>query len=94
MKVNNQYTSYFESYHSQSNQYSKENEYPTTTNKESVEIDLSSTSKQIRLNTEVDDSNNSKRVEEIKQAVKEGTYKVSVKEIADKMLEMFKGQDD
>ncbi|MGF2054359.1 flagellar biosynthesis anti-sigma factor FlgM [Vagococcus fluvialis] len=94
MKVNNQYTSYFESYHSQLNQYSKENEYPTTTKKESVEINLSRTSKQIRLNTEVDDSNNSKRVEEIKQAVKDGTYKVSAKEIANKMLEMFKGQED
>jgi flagellar biosynthesis anti-sigma factor FlgM len=55
---------------------------------------LSRTSKQIRLNTEVDDSNNSKRVEEIKQAVKDGTYKVSAKEIANKMLEMFKGQED
>lgn len=88
MKINNQYTSYREAYQSQINQDSNEKQ-GTISKKEPVEIDLSTTSKQIRLSEQVEDIDQSKKISDIKKAINEGTYHVSPKQLADKMFELL-----
>lgn len=94
MKINNQYTSYFDSYHSPVGHDNVGKEISLTTKKETVEVDLSKTSKKLRFNNQLEDTDNSNRISEIKQAIKEGTYKVSAEEIADKMSDTLKGQKE
>ena len=91
MKINNQYTPYLESYQSHSNYNHISNESKTIFRKESVEMDLSQTSQQIRLTSDVEDSEQAERISEIKKAIAEGKYEVSSRNIAEKMLQPFKG---
>lgn len=91
MKINNQYTPYLESYQSHSNYHHISNESKTIFRKESVEMDLSQTSQQIRLTSDVEDSEQAERISEIKKAIAEGKYEVSSRNIAEKMLQPFKG---
>ena len=90
MKINNQYTSYRDAYQAQSSTEAATKE-KTTQKKESVEVNLSNTSKQIRLSDEVEDMDYSQKIADIKKAINEGTYKVSASEIADKMFDQIKG---
>lgn len=90
MKINNQYSAYRDAYQSQVNQETAGKE-KATVKKESVEINLSSTSKQIRLSDQVEDLDNSKKLANIKQAIKEGSYKVSSEKLANKMFDNLKG---
>lgn len=94
MKINNQYTSYFDSYHSQVGHDNVEKETSPTMKKETVEVDLSKTSKKLRFNNQLEDTEKTNRIAEIKQTIKDGTYKVSAEEIADKMSDTLKGQKE
>lgn len=91
MKINNQYTNYCDNYNSQKNNDVNEKNKKVT-KEESVAINLSNASKQIRLSDQVVDSDNSKRVAEIKKAINDGSYKVSSDKLADKLFETIKGQ--
>lgn len=94
MKINNQYTSYFESFQPHLGNDLIEKDNGLTMKKESVEVDLSKTSKKMRLNDQAENIKSSKKVAEIKKALKEGTYKVSSEKIASKMSEMLKEQKE
>ncbi|MEG2254664.1 MAG: flagellar biosynthesis anti-sigma factor FlgM, partial [Vagococcus sp.] len=59
--------------------------------KEPVQIDLSTTSQQIRFSDEVADIDQSQKIANIKKAISEGTYDVSAKQIANKMFDQLKG---
>ena len=90
MKINNQYSSYREAYSSQVNSESVGKE-SVTPKKESVEIDISTASKQIRLGEQVEDKEHAKKISDIKKAINDVTYSVSSKELADKMFDQLKG---
>ncbi|MEG0254338.1 MAG: flagellar biosynthesis anti-sigma factor FlgM [Vagococcus sp.] len=94
MKINNQYTSYFESFQPNSGHDMIEKDNGLTMKKDSVEVDLSKASKKMRLNNQVDNAESSKRVAEIKKAISEGTYEVSSETITNKMSELLKEQKD
>lgn len=90
MKINNQCSSYRDAYQSQITQEStdKQRNIPKS---ESVEINLSSTSQQIRLSDQVKEIDNSQKIMNIKNAINDGTYQVSTKELAEKMFNNLKG---
>lgn len=90
MKINNQCSSYRDAYQSQVTQEStdKQRNIPKS---ESVEINLSSTSQQIRLSDQVKEIDNSQKIMNIKNAINDGTYQVSTKELAEKMFNNLKG---
>ena len=93
MKINNQYSSYRETYHSQASSEATDKD-KVVSKKESVEINLSSASQQIRLTDQVKEIDNSQKIADIKKAIEEGTYEVSSKELADKMFTNLKGRDN
>ncbi|MBO0476951.1 flagellar biosynthesis anti-sigma factor FlgM [Vagococcus sp. DIV0080] len=90
MKINNQYSSYRDAYQTQMNQEQTVKD-KSVIKKEPVQIDLSTTSQQIRFSDEVVDIDQSQKIANIKKAISEGTYDVSAKQIANKMFDQLKG---
>lgn len=90
MKINNQYSSYRDAYQTQMNQEQTVKD-KSVIKKEPVQIDLSTTSQQIRFSDEVADIDQSQKIANIKKAISEGTYDVSAKQIANKMFDQLKG---
>jgi len=86
-KVNNQYLD--------ANAYkAKEDKHKNIEmKKENVKIQISSSAKElVQKISESDDSSFSKKVEEIRQSIQVGTYKVSSEDIADKILQVMEEQ--
>lgn len=92
MKINNQYNKYGDTYNSQKTNENREKIKKSSSN-ECVEINLSNTSQKLRMEHHVTEIDNSQKIQDIKKAIKDGTYNVSSEEIADKIFMTLKGQE-
>ena len=88
MKITNDYNRYQELTPKQSTHVSNSNA-SATPKKNSVEVALSNTSQQLRAADTSTTEVSSDRVAELKKAIQNGTYKVSVDDLTAKMMESF-----
>ena len=88
MKIGNEYNPYLEQQHHTGHIHDVKE--VTSQKTESVKVDLSTTSQQIR-SKELGATKN-ERVAEIKQAIKQGSYTVSSEELSNKLFDTLKQQ--
>lgn len=88
MKIGNEYNPYLES--TQHISHIHDVREVTSQKAESVKLDISTTSQHIR-SKELGETPN-ERVAEIKQAIKEGTYKVSTEDLTNKLFDTLNQQ--
>ncbi|WP_314061202.1 flagellar biosynthesis anti-sigma factor FlgM [uncultured Vagococcus sp.] len=88
MKIGNEYNPYLD--HHQSVSHHHDVKEVTSQKADSVKFDISATSQHIR-SKELGETKN-ERVAEIKQAINQGSYKVSTEELSNKLFDTLKQQ--
>jgi len=88
MKINGYNQAHFNPYKQQMQQHT---EIPKNTNR-TDQIEISSEAKQLQENEKANESRLA-HVQEIKQAVQSGNYKIDAEKTAEKMIDFFSGKN-